>query len=247
MQPPVFIVNWKRDEIRERVRTGAPLDWAEVFGNDRLLDLEIGIGNGSFLVPFAEQNPSRNMVGIELVGEYVRKADRRLQRAGVTNGRLLVGDAKLLVWRLFADESVENVYINYPDPWFKKKHKKRRLVNSATLQLLARKMRGTLTLATDDVEYRDWVVESAAAAGCFSSEYEEGYARSQPGYLETKYERKWKKMGRTIYYMKFRKTAHPDFDAERYTETQNLRFVLAKLRGEVFTRSVPAETAEPST
>jgi tRNA (guanine-N7-)-methyltransferase len=207
-----------------------PLDWSEIFGNANPVDLEIGIGNGSFLVPFAKDHPERNMVGLEIAGEYVRKADKKLIRQNIPNAKLMIGDAKLLVWKLFADEQVENIYINYPDPWFKKRHKKRRLINPFFLRMLAAKMKSDLTVATDDAEYRDFVVACIREVGCFENLLADDFVQTLENYYSTKYEKKWKSQGKDVFYMKFRKLENPAFiPGDEYIETQNLRFALDRL------------------
>ncbi len=226
-----FILDWRKDEFIQLVRHNRPVLWNEIFGNEHPIDLEIGIGNGSFLVPFAKDHPSRNIVGIEIEGFYVKKANRKLIRHEISNARLLIGDAKFLTWRLFGDASIENVYINYPDPWFKKRHKKRRLVNPVSLRMLALKMRSELTIATDDEEYRDWVIESIDETRCFDHVFPGVYVRELEGYYPTKYEKKWKDQGKSVFYMKFKKRQDPEIDWEEYIRTQNLQFTLNKAMG----------------
>ncbi len=233
MLQPLHIVNWRNSEITERIISNVSLDWTEIFGNAHPVDLEIGIGNGSFLVPFAHDHPDRNIVGVEMEGQYLRKADKKLSRQDLTNARLLIGDARLLVWKLFADGSIEDVYINYPDPWFKKRHKKRRLVNPMSLRMLARKMKSVLTIATDDEEYRDWVIASIQEINCFEKVFANFYECTLENYYSTKYEKKWKEQGKPVFYMKFRKTADPDLDIENYIDSQNVRFALHRLSEKV--------------
>lgn len=226
-----YIIDWRKDEIKQLIRTGAPVLWHDYFGNAFPLDLEIGIGNGSFLVPFAKDHPQRNIIGIEIEGFYVKKANKKLLKNDLGNARLLIGDAKFLTWKLFADESIEDVYINYPDPWFKKRHKKRRLINTYSLRMLALKMRSVLTIATDDEEYRDWVIESIRETGCFESLFPSVYVSELENYYSTKYEKKWKEQGKPVFYMKFRKINNPEMNWDEYIETQNLRFTLNKAMG----------------
>jgi tRNA (guanine-N7-)-methyltransferase len=226
-----YIIDWRRDEIKQFIRTGAPVLWQDFFGNTSPLDLEIGIGNGSFLVPFARDHLERNIVGIEIEGFYVKKANKKLLKNDLTNGRLLIGDAKFLAWKLFADESIEDVYINYPDPWFKKRHKKRRLINVFSLRMLALKMKSVLTIATDDEEYRDWVIGSIQETGCYEALFPEVYVNELDNYYSTKYEKKWKEQGKPVFYMKFKKIRNPEMNWDEYIETQNLRFTLNKAMG----------------
>ena len=226
-----FILDWRKDELIQLIRQNHPVLWNKIFGNDYPIDLEIGIGNGSFLVPFSKDHPERNMIGIEIEGFYVKKANKKLIKQEIPNARLLIGDAKFLTWRLFADHSIDNVYINYPDPWFKKRHKKRRLVNPISLRMMALKMRGELTIATDDEEYRDWVIESINSTHCFESIFSGNFVQELPNYYPTKYERKWKEQGKSVFYLRFKKKQDPEIDWEDYIRTQNLQFTLDKAMG----------------
>lgn len=226
-----YIIDWHKEEVKRLIQEGVPVDWQDVFENRYPLDLEIGIGNGSFLVPFAKDHPDRNMVGIEIEGVYLKKANKKLIKQAISNARLLIGDAKFLTWKLFADESIEDVYINYPDPWFKKRHKKRRLINPISLRLLALKMRSILTIATDDEEYRDWVIASIKETQCFEPMLPKIFVTELENYYPTKYEKKWKDQGKPVFYMKFRKNQNPEIDWAEYIETQNLQFTLNKVMG----------------
>lgn len=226
-----YIFDWRKEDINFLIRNNIPVLWQDVFENTNLLDLEIGIGNGSFLVPFAKDHSQRNIVGIEIEGGYVKKADQKLLKQDISNARLLIGDAKFLTWKLFADESIEDIYINYPDPWFKKRHKKRRLINPISLRMLALKMRSVLTIATDDEEYRDWVVSSINETCCFETEFPNTYVTELADYYSTKYEKKWKDQGKPVFYMKFRKKRNPEIDWNEYIQTQNLQFTLDKAMG----------------
>lgn len=213
------------------IRKGEPVLWHAVFENTNPIDLEIGIGNGSFLVPFAKDHPDRNIVGMEIEGVYLKKANKKLIQQDISNARLLIGDAKFLTWKLFADESLDDVYVNYPDPWFKKRHKKRRLINPLSLRMLALKMRSVLTVATDDEEYRDWVIESIQETGCFEPVFPEIFVGQLEHYYATKYEKKWKDQGKPVFYMKFKKKHNPIIDWNEYIQTQNLQFTLDKAMG----------------
>ena len=103
-----FILNLNRESLDSVLLAGTSLDWRAIFGHDRPVDLEIGIGTGSFILPWALDHPDRNMIGIELVGQYLRKADRKLRTRRLTNVRLLLGNAKLYIWKLIAPNAIEH-------------------------------------------------------------------------------------------------------------------------------------------
>lgn len=230
MNRETYIFPWRDPAIERRIPETRPVDWPAEFQNDNPVDLEIGIGNGSFLVPFAKDHPERNMIGIEIDGLYLKKADRKLVRQNIPNARLMIGDAKLLVWSLIADEAVDNLYLHFPDPWFKKRHKKRRMINPLTLRMFARKIRSSLIVSTDDGEYKDWVLECIPESRCFENAFPAPWVEKLDVHYMTKYEKKWRAEGKQIFFMKFNKTKHPDINNNEYVVSQNLSFPLSKLK-----------------
>ena len=210
-----FIINWKEKY---------PVSIKEIFGRDAETELEIGFGNGSFLVQMAKTNPEKNFIGIELVKFFAKKANRKAINAGIKNLRIFIGDAKLLLLVLFEDETFNHIYFNFPDPWFKKKHKKRRMMKLNFNKLMARKLKngGLVSIATDHPEFRDFVIESMIDSGAFESVFEGGYTTELERYFTTKYEEKWKSEGKEIFYMQFRKIYHPPFDVNEYLTDENL-------------------------
>lgn len=216
-----FIINWRG--------LSYPIDLAQLFGKDSEVELEVGFGNGVFLLQIAKDNPDKNFIGIELVNFFARKADKKLKNAGIQNVRLFVGDAKLLLLILFKDKVFSHIYFNFPDPWFKKRHKKRRLLKLNFNRLLAKRLKdnGFVSIVTDHPEFRDFVIESMIDSGIFMSEYPSGFTTENPGHYPTKYEQKWRSQGKEIYYMKFRKIHHPlVFDVNGYLTEENLWYVL---------------------
>ncbi|MBU0549889.1 tRNA (guanosine(46)-N7)-methyltransferase TrmB [Myxococcota bacterium] len=118
-----------------------PFDWAGVFGRRAPLALEIGFNRGRFLRALAERFPERDHVGIEIRRRYPWVLAHTLAEAGPENVRIIWGDGKALLPSLFGEGSVSHLYINFPDPWWKSRHAKRRLVDSTfaarTHELLA--------------------------------------------------------------------------------------------------------------
>src|SRR5262245_10534795 len=101
--------------------------WSRLFGNDRRVELEIGIGKGTFLLRRAKQCPDRNFLGIEWAGEFYRFALDRMERWRMTNVRVLRTDARDFVERICPRASLSVLHIYHPDPWPKRRHNKRRL------------------------------------------------------------------------------------------------------------------------
>ncbi|CUS85877.1 tRNA (guanine-N(7)-)-methyltransferase [Candidatus Kryptonium thompsonii] len=216
-----FIVDWRS--------LNYPIDLESIFNRNSETELEIGFGNGIFLLQIARDNPRKNFDGIGIVKVFAKKADKKIRNAGIDNVRLFVGDAKLLLLILFRDRLFDHIYFNFPDPWFKKKHKKRRLLKFGFNCLLAKRLKdgGLISVTTDHPEFRDFVIESVLDSGFFESVYPNGFTTENPGYYPTKYEQKWRSQGKEIYYMKFKKILHPViFDVNEYLTEENLWYVV---------------------
>jgi len=108
------------------------LNWLEVFGRDGRVEIEVGIGKGRFLLAIAQARPDVLHLGIEWSNEYLRIAESRAERLGLTNVRFVRADANDLVRRAVRAGSVGAYYVFYPDPWPKKRHHKRRFFDRST-------------------------------------------------------------------------------------------------------------------
>jgi tRNA (guanine-N7-)-methyltransferase len=173
-----------------------PLDWQALFGRDAPRELEIGFGNGDYLVARAQELPERDFVGIELEWESVHRALRRVAQAGVSNIRLLLGHATPIFTYAIAPESFTRIYSLFPCPWPKKHHHKRRLFDQRFLQLLNSRLQaeGEVQIVTDHADYFGWVLSQIVDTG-FTA-----YARTLPPRFGTKYERKWVAGGQQVFY-----------------------------------------------
>jgi tRNA (guanine-N7-)-methyltransferase len=131
------------------------LDWRRVFGRDGRVEIEIGIGKGRFLLAVAAARPEVLHFGIEWSNEYLRIVETRAERGGLDNVRFIRADASDLVRRAIPVDSVSAYYVFYPDPWPKKRHHKRRFLQKANVDALARTLRprGWLHVATDHDDY----------------------------------------------------------------------------------------------
>src|SRR5262249_34551504 len=139
----------------------SPLDPQPLFGSaPRPIWLEIGFGGGEHLADQAEGHPAIGFLGCEVFENGIAKLLTEIDRRGLANIRVFGDDARLLLAALPA-ASVDRVFVLFPDPWPKQRHKKRRLVSSETLDRLAVIMRGgaELRLATDDPDYLSWMLE----------------------------------------------------------------------------------------
>ncbi len=172
------------------------------------LVLEIGFGNGQFLAPLAARHPEDRFIGIEVFQEGMAALIRRLQRDGTTNTRIIQEDARIALKELLPAQAFDWVIINFPDPWPKKRHHKRRIVQPELLDLLTLRMRpaALLTLATDWAEYADWMAEVLEAHDGFENlAAPERFAPRPDFWHETRFETKGVHAGRTIHHLAWRR------------------------------------------
>ena len=133
------------------------LDWPAVFGRSAPLILEIGFGNGETLATTAAAHPENNYLGIEVHRPGAGSLLRRLEAQDLRNVRVMLGDASKILAQRIADASLTAVHLFFPDPWPKKRHHKRRLVQPDFAALVARKLEpgGYFHLATDWPTYAE--------------------------------------------------------------------------------------------
>ena len=141
-----------------------PGQWPAVFGRHAPLGLEIGFGMGQATLDWAAGQPHLNIIGIEIYRPGIGAVLAGIERLELPNLRLLEGNAALLAERKFEADSIDEVRILFPDPWPKKRHHKRRLIQPGFVQLLASRLRpgGRLLLATDSAEYAEWMIQVLA-------------------------------------------------------------------------------------
>ncbi len=147
---------------------GTPRDLRDLFGRTAPIVLEIGFGNGDALLHAAANDPARNYIGIEVHAPGVGHALTGIEHAQLHNVRVYRHDALEVLRHEIASGALDEVRIYFPDPWHKKRHHKRRLVNAETCTLIADRLRvgGLLHLATDWQPYADhmWDVLDAEPA-----------------------------------------------------------------------------------
>ncbi|MDP6054584.1 MAG: tRNA (guanosine(46)-N7)-methyltransferase TrmB, partial [Candidatus Latescibacteria bacterium] len=114
------------------------IDWAELFGNMNPVEIEIGCGKGRFIINSAMKYPDINYVGIERALRYFRFMKERSAKRNLTNIRVLQDDAGYFIERFVPDHSVTACHIYFPDPWPKKRHRKRRLFKQDFLRHIER-------------------------------------------------------------------------------------------------------------
>jgi len=186
----------------------APLDFVALFGRDAPVHLEIGFGNGEALAAMAAAHPQNNYLGIEVHRPGVGALLRRIEAEGLANVRVACIDAKELLERRIAESSLSAVYVFFPDPWHKKRHHKRRLVQVEFVALLARKLRpgGLLHLATDWEDYAQHMLTVLATAESFENTAQPGPFTARPeDRTLTRFERRGHRLGHGVRDLVFRR------------------------------------------
>jgi tRNA (guanine-N7-)-methyltransferase len=186
--------------------SAAPIDWVELFGDSNPVELEIGSGKGLFLTNAAQSRPGVNFLGIELSRKYAIHAATRLARKELRNAKVWCGDGRAIMSRLVPDTSLRGVHVYFPDPWWKTRHKKRRVFTSELVGEIVRTLEpgGELSVASDVLEYFGVIRESIASSGRFQEK--ELPTQTEPehslDYL-THFERKYRLEGRPIYQARY--------------------------------------------
>jgi len=185
------------------------VDWGQIFGRQGSVQLEIGSGKGAFLLHEARAHTDVNFVGIEWASKFYRYAADRVGRWGLSNVRIIRTDAVTFLSEHVAPGSVDCLHIYFPDPWPKRHHHKRRLLQQANMGVLTACLTtgGEMRIATDHAGYFDQIEKVAAACRAEL----EPIAFTRPAGAEdgeftgTNYERKYIRDRRTIHTLALRK------------------------------------------
>jgi tRNA (guanine-N7-)-methyltransferase len=186
-----------------------PWDAARLFERDAPLEVEVGSGKGLFLQTAAAAVPSHNFLGIEIAHKYARFAAARLAKHSLANAVVVDGDAQRLFGELLADASLVAVHIYFPDPWWKKRHHKRRVMNERFVRDVSRTLApdGLLHFWSDVRDYFDATHELIAAHTSLAGplEVNERPAEHDLDY-RTHFERRMRLGGESVYRAEFRKS-----------------------------------------
>jgi tRNA (guanine-N7-)-methyltransferase len=179
-----------------------PIGWEELFGNDHPVELEIGIGKGTFLAEQAAAHPDINYIGIEWARWFWRYASDRLRRHGCTNTRTVRAEAIYFLAEFVKDASLRVLHVYFPDPWPKKRHHKRRLVQQPFLNQAVRVLEsgGRLQIVTDHRDYFEQIEPLVRATdGLQVVEYNRPGSAAEGEFVGTNFERKYRREGRPFY------------------------------------------------
>ena len=189
------------------------LDLATIFGRTAPRTLEIGFGNGENLATLAAAHRERDYLGIEVHRAGVGRLLQTARDAALANLRVISHDAVEVLEQSIAPGELDEVLILFPDPWHKKRHHKRRLVQPAFVALLADRLRcgGRLSLATDWEPYAEWMLEVLGAAPAFENLAVDGRFVPRPEWRTlTRFERRGERLGHGVFDLAFRRReVHP--------------------------------------
>ncbi len=183
------------------------LDPQRVFGRVAPLVLEIGFGRGETLLQMALESPEKDFIGVEVYHTGLSQLLVQIDRAGLKNLRLFAADATLVLKECIADASLSTLQIFFPDPWPKRKHHKRRLIQAEFIKLLASKLapEGCLHIATDWADYAEQSMRLLSANPHFENEAGVGcYAQRPPSRPFSKYERRGLALGHSTWDLIFK-------------------------------------------
>ena len=188
--------------------SAAPCDLDARFGRQAPRIVEIGFGNGANLIHMASQRPEADFLGIEVHRPGVGRVLLDIERLNLHNVRLSNHDAVEVVGQQLAESSVDEVLVLFPDPWHKKRHHKRRLLNSAFVALLASRVKhgGVLRAATDWEPYAIAMLEVLGSCPLLENiAADGGYSPRPPSRQPTRFERRGERLGHGVWDLAFRR------------------------------------------
>lgn len=184
------------------------LDLSQVFGREAPTYVEIGFGMGSSLAQMAQDNPQNNYIGIEVHRPGVGALCKLIEEKNLTNIRIFNHDAVEILEKQIPQKSLSGVYLFFPDPWHKARHKKRRIVQPAFVAKLAEHLvaGGEFHMATDWEDYAEHMMEVMAAAPDYTNAAGEGQFTPRPDYRPlTKFEQRGHRLGHGVWDLIFKR------------------------------------------
>ncbi|SDK11086.1 tRNA (guanine-N(7)-)-methyltransferase [Ferrimonas sediminum] len=178
------------------------IDMAEEFGRDAPVVLEIGFGMGKSLVEMAAAEPDKDFIGIEVHGPGVGACLMAAEEQEVKNLRVFEHDAVEILSDCIKDESLDRVQLYFPDPWHKKRHHKRRIVQPEFIETVRRKLKvgGVFHMATDWEHYSEHMLEEMSEAPGFTNTAADGTFVPRPDFRPlTKFEARGQRLGHGVW------------------------------------------------
>jgi tRNA (guanine-N7-)-methyltransferase len=196
---------WPKFGIETDARNLSP---RELFGREAPQSVEIGFGNGANLLALAAAHPERNYLGIEVHRPGIGRLLLGLEQQGLSNVRVICRDAVEVLQQQLPPQSLDEVLILFPDPWPKKRHHKRRLVQAAFTQLLVDRMRsgGIVRLATDWEPYAQEMLATLSDHPALRNLAEDGGFIPRPSErVATRFEQRGERLGHRVWDLAFRR------------------------------------------
>lgn len=201
---------WYVPEYYDQYHTFSFPGWKHphLFDRPQRVKIEYCSGNGAWILAKALQHPDINWVAIERRFDRVRKIWSKLKNYQLDNLLIVCGEGNAITHHYLPSESVDEVFINFPDPWPKKRHAKNRLIqpNFASEAYRILQPGGLFTLVTDDVDYSQIMIDVVGSHTGFVSSYPAPYFITERADYGTSYfEDLWRSQGKTIHYHQFKK------------------------------------------
>lgn len=190
---------------------GGLLDLTQLFGRDAPTYVEIGFGMGTSLAQMAADNPERNYIGIEVHRPGVGALCKLIEEQGLSNIRIFNHDAIEVLEKRIPLNSLAGVYLFFPDPWHKARHKKRRIVQAEFAAKLAQHLKtgGEFHMATDWEDYALHMMEVMSAAPDYTNAAGANQYMPRPDYRPlTKFEQRGHRLGHGVWDLIFKKSKH---------------------------------------
>ncbi|MBL4761840.1 MAG: tRNA (guanosine(46)-N7)-methyltransferase TrmB [Methylophaga sp.] len=184
------------------------IDLNQLFGRDASKILEIGFGNGASLVEMAKNQPDNDFLGVEVHRPGVGQLLNAIEQHGLTNLRVACTDAVELLKYRIADKSLDRVQLYFPDPWHKKRHHKRRIIQPKFVTLLAQKIKldGHLHMATDWQHYAEQMLDDLSNNDNFINCADHADYIPRPDYRPlTKFEQRGQRLGHGVWDLLFKR------------------------------------------
>jgi tRNA (guanine-N7-)-methyltransferase len=183
-------------------------DWSARFGPAaRDLELEIGCGHGGYALAFGKLRPERALVGIEQRRKFAALVAAKAAERGLANLLILQGDARRLAPRLFPARSLAAIHVHFPDPWWKRRHIQRRLVDEGMSSMLLGLLRpgGRLDFRTDVENYAKGAVRRLEEVGFVNEAGPGAFAEAAPGEIPSTREKRYLQTGQRVWRLALRK------------------------------------------
>ncbi len=185
---------------------GGVLDPVEAFGNNNPLNIEVGFGMGDSLLKMAQDAPDENFIGIEVHPPGVGRLINSAGEAGLKNLKVYMADATDVMTDCILDSSLDRFQLYFPDPWHKKKHNKRRIVQEAFVKIIVSKLKpgGLIHMATDWEEYAEQMLEELNSEEALTNTVE-GFSPRPDFRPKTKFEARGERLGHGVWDLLFKR------------------------------------------